>query len=310
MIFCLSGWAIYTHSANVAKREATQERFDEKLARIEVLKAAPAYQRLIEHGSEICPEQADETIWVCGATIRMPRNNFRHVTARPRCSSTEEPRYVGRFSLPEITSAEPETEGRQVRVHIPRFGAVGEGRYTSHASWWFYNADLPAFAPCDVHDGRDCANIWILGERELVSEENYFYRAIPDILQTERPAPEDLAFENHPMMVDVFLDLDGQPVEHIVGHPSRDGRHFCQFRVQHPEEGYVVGIRIDCNEVQDWRRVLRGILAELSNRTIAVEPDALCHVPPAHARITPQAHWTSIDQHQAMHDWAVERDAQ
>ena len=309
----LVGWGIYYHLMPAAKEAAIRERHETKYSRIAELKAAPAYKRLIERGGEICPGQPDQTIWVCGATIRMPTNGFPEPPSRRRCSSPEEPKYIGRFPLPEVTSAEPETEGIRVQVNIPRFGGRtndgGGGIYNVTGYWKVHVDDLPEFVPCERQGRRECASLWISGESEIVSEDAYFYRAVPDIRESKRPAPEDIAYENHPLMDDAFLDLDGQPVAYTVGYPSSDDRYTCRFRVQHPIDGYILGLRIDCNQVDDWRELLRGIIAELSTRTIKVSRDARCDMPPPNARIAPQAHWTSLDQHQAMHDWAVEWDA-
>lgn len=106
----------------------------------------------------------------------------------------------------------------------------------------------------------------------------------------------------------VFLDLDGAAVWHSVGLDFMEGRRICSFDMLHPDGGYLIGVTADCQHIDDWRGTLRGIINALSDRTVSVQSEARCDAPPAHVRIRPKAHWSSIDQNQALHDWAVARD--
>lgn len=297
-----SCFALLAHVSWEKKAELREKRLA-KQAKIVALQAAPAYLRLIERGSEVCQEQEDVTIWACGATIRMPAPGPSRSSRGPLCSSPDAPIYVGSFLLPEIVSGEPITEGQRLRPNISGFGS--NGSYHSVGSWDFMADDLPAFTVCGFGDGSPCAGLRIAGNTDF-SLGGRFSLDEPHPLLRERPPPETIAYENHTSEIDAFLDLDGAPVAHVVGLDYSDGSFICSFHFRHPLDGYLVELGLDCDLLDDWRGLLRGIIAELSDRTVDTTLGARCDVPPPHSRVRPLAHRLSLDQNQAMHDWVVD----
>ena len=150
------GGARWAHLRTTGEKAAVREMLDLRNARIEELRASPAYRRLIERGTEVCPGQPHQTVWACGATIRMPENSFPSSASHRKCSSQLEPKYVGSFSLPEVISAEPETKGLRVQVSIPSTSSRHKG-YIEGGLWLLDAEELPAFVSCDVRKRRECS---------------------------------------------------------------------------------------------------------------------------------------------------------
>lgn len=305
-------WLLSLH-IETSQRQAEAERNTiEKQERVAALSATPALADLLARGKETCPDADDLVIWSCGTTIRMPYPYSRHHSRQRRmCSSVEAPRYIGLFPLPDVISQHKETQGQRVSVSIPgRWRPVQSGGVFSQSFLWHFRVDdLPEFRACTFHEGDGpCFTLWFNGKDNL-SQPDGFERPVPDTLEQERRAPEILADEaGYSRQIDSFLDLNGAPVAHKVIRPLHDKPLDCQFNMLHPDNGFELFLRLQCDQVSDWQQLLLGVLDEVSRRTERVDVGASCGTPPPrNARLRPQFMYLDVDQYQAMHDWAASR---
>lgn len=300
LLTALAVAALVTANVRANARMAAAKALNaERAARIEAIRATPAYAALLAHGSERCPGQPDRVIWICGATLTLPASPDAPPPDRRLCSSPEAPEYVGSFPLPTVESLDPETPGEIV---TPRTSVTRDGYY--HHGWFlsFRSDDAGHFAACRLGEAG-CRQLWASGQDNL--PQGFPPRPLPASLATDLPDPT-AASRNHTLEIDAFLDLDGRAVTYTANGYT-EGRENCQFVARHPEHGYVLGLGMPCAEQANWRNDLRAVLAEMSQRTLSYAP-ADCAVPPADARIRSKAHRTDVDSHQAMRDWAIARD--
>lgn len=287
------GFAVLLHLQSTPNTPEQQLAINR--ATIETLRTSPPYKRLIARGTEICKDQQDQFMWICGATIRMPISHYMQSSRGPLCSSHQEPLFVGAFPLPEITSAEPKTLGQKLRPDIPFHGPKG-GLFVETGYWSINLNSLPVFENCDPKSESACAGLTLAGRRTFLAAWLPEQPA-PRTLVRDRPDPETIV--SAPGRGGVFLDLDGMPVRHEVTSSSLNQDQHCMFQVHHSQGGYIVQWQVNCTNARDWRDITRGIISGLSSNTAGLMQGASCQEPPDFVRIRPKAHWASVDQNQA-----------
>jgi hypothetical protein len=186
-------------------REAARSENALRQARIESIKAAPAYAALLAHGTRTCHDQVEGVIWICGAIIALPFAVGPDPVRGQLCSSPDAPEFVGSFPLPDVVSLDPDTEGAPI---TPGTSVFPDGRY-SH-SWLTRVTQEPDGRMSGCKPGDN-------GYRSLILTGNSALQLgfpptpLPATLLIDPPAPADLV-GNHALAIDAFLDLDESPV--------------------------------------------------------------------------------------------------